>query len=139
MISPPPRSPAEPSAGSRAATVLVVEDVVLVRMLICDYLRDAGFTIVEVTSGDEALAVLATPLQIDVVFADIYMPNSSIDGIELARWIQANKPAVKVVLTSGVADLKDKAREVTSGGALIDKPYDRGQVVRRLREVLGLS
>ncbi len=139
MINPLPRSPAEPSAGSIEATVLVVEDVVLVRMLICEYLRDAGFSVIEATSGDEAMVVLATILHIDVVFADVYMPNSTIDGIELARWILANKPRVKVVLTSGVADLKDQARQVTVGGALIEKPYDRAHVVKRLREVLGFG
>src|SRR5215204_2858636 len=102
---------AVPSSGSsEMATVLVVEDVVLVRMLICEYLRDAGFTVIEAISGDEAIAILGTTLAIDVVFADVYMPNSSIDGIEVARWIRSNKPDVKVVLTSGVANMADTAK-----------------------------
>jgi CheY-like chemotaxis protein len=121
------------------ATVLVVEDVVLVRMLICEYLRDAGFTVIEAISGDEAIAILGTSLAIDVVFADVYMPNSSIDGIEVARWIRSNKPDVKVVLTSGVANMADTAKELTSDGALIEKPYERAMVVQRLRKVLGLD
>jgi two-component system, response regulator PdtaR len=139
MNDPLRRSVTEVSSGKRAANVLVVEDVVLVRMLICEYLRDAGFTIVEATSGDEAMAILDTSLEIDAVFADLYMPNSSIDGIGLAQWIRANKPDVKVVLTSGVADMADKARQVAPEGALIDKPYNRAQVLQRLREVLGLE
>ena len=121
------------------ATVLVVEDVVLVRMLICEYLRGAGFTVIEAISGDEAIAILGTALRIDVVFADVYMPNSSIDGLGLARWIRSNKPGVKVVLTSGVANMADTAQDLTSDSALIEKPYDRALVAQRLREVLGLD
>ena len=121
------------------ATVLVVEDVVLVRMLICEYLRDAGFTVIEATSGDEAIAILGSPLAIDVVFADVYMPNSSIDGIGLGRWIRSNKPDVKVVLTSGVSNTADTPEELTFDSPLIEKPYERAAVVQRLREVLHLG
>lgn len=139
MNNPLCRSATQSSSGNRAANVLVVEDVVLVRMLISEYLRDAGLTVVEATSGDEALAILGTSLEIDAVFADLYMPNSSIDGIGLAQWIRANKPDVKVLLTSGVADMADKARQVAPDGALIEKPYNRAQVLMRLREVLGMD
>lgn len=133
-------TPAEPSSGKlEMPTVLVVEDVVLVRMLICEYLRDAGFTVIEAVSGDEAIAILGTTLAIDVVFADVYMPNSSIDGIEVARWIRSNKPDMKVVLTSGVANMADTAKDLTSDSSLIEKPYDRAVVVQRLRKVLGLD
>ena len=139
MSKPVIRSPAEPSADSEKATVLVVEDVVLVRMLICEYLRDAGFTVIEAISGDEAITILGTPMKVDVVFADVYMPNSSVDGLGLARWIRSNKPDVKVVLTSGVANMADTAQELTSDSPLIEKPYERAVVVRRLRAVLGLD
>ncbi len=134
------RTPAEPSSGkAEMATVLVVEDVVLVRMLICEYLRDAGFTVIEAISGDEAIAILGTPLPIDVVFADVYMPNGSIDGIGVAQWIRSNRQDVKVVLTSGVANMADTAKELTSDSSLIEKPYDRAAVAQRLRKVLGLD
>lgn len=137
MSRPVFRSPAEPSAdSSERANVLVVEDVVLVRMLICAYLRDAGFTVVEAASGDEAIAILGT-LEIDVVFADVYMPNGSIDGLALARWVRVNKPEVKVVLTSGIANMAETAQGLTTDSALIEKPYDRAAVAQRLREVLG--
>jgi CheY-like chemotaxis protein len=121
------------------ATVLVVEDVVLVRMLICEYLRDAGFTVIEAISGDEAIAILGTTLAIDAVFADVVMPNSSIDGIGLARWIRSNKPDVKVVLTSGVTNVADTPKELTSDSPLIEKPYQRAAVAQRIREVLRLD
>jgi hypothetical protein len=41
-------------------TVLVVEDEVLIRMATADYLRGCGYRVVEVGSGDEAVAVVAT-------------------------------------------------------------------------------
>jgi CheY-like chemotaxis protein len=44
-------------SGERA--ILVVEDEVLIRILICDALRDAGARVVEAENADEALAYLA--------------------------------------------------------------------------------
>jgi CheY-like chemotaxis protein len=139
MVKPLPCSADGPLSDHGVATVLVVEDVVLVRMLICEYLREAGFNVIEATSGDEALVILGSPMHVDVVFADLYMPNSVVDGIGLARWIRTNKPAVKLVLTSGMADMADRAQDVAPDGGLIEKPYDRRQVAKRLREVLGLG
>jgi CheY-like chemotaxis protein len=139
MIRPTFRSPADPAAGTNSSpTVLVVEDVVLVRMLICDYLRNDGFTVVEAASGDDAIEMLKASLGVDAVFADVYMPNSSIDGFGVAEWVRRNKPDIKVVLTSGV-DNGDRAAELGHHGALMAKPYDRAGVARRLRQVLGLD
>ncbi len=39
-------------------TILVVDDEVLIRMPIAEYLRDCGYRVVEAANGDEAIAVL---------------------------------------------------------------------------------
>ena len=51
----------EPSRDEQqtSSTILVVEDEVLVRMMIADELRNAGYTVLEASSADEALEVLA--------------------------------------------------------------------------------
>ena len=52
--------------------VLVVEDDVLIRMPIAQYLRDCGYRVIEAANGDEALAVLLhEETNVDVVFSDI--------------------------------------------------------------------
>ena len=54
------------------ATVLVVEDDILVRMPIAAYLRHCGYRVIEAASSGEALTVLGQlDLTIDVVLADV--------------------------------------------------------------------
>ena len=72
--------------------ILVVEDDVLVRMPIAQYLRDCGYKVVEAVNADEAIAVLLhQETVVDVVFSDIEMPGS-IDGFGLAKWIRELVP-----------------------------------------------
>src|SRR5690349_22079991 len=71
--------------GAPVPTVLVVEDDVLLRLATADHLRDAGLSVAEAATGEEAQAVLDA-VAIDLVFTDINM-GDGIDGIALARWV----------------------------------------------------
>src|SRR5438874_384004 len=70
-------------------TILVVEDEVLVRMLIADQLRNAGYSVIEAADADEALALLAHTFNVNVVLSDVQMPGS-LDGAGLARIVRSN-------------------------------------------------
>ena len=83
-------------------TILVVEDEVLVRMPIAQYLRDCGYKVIEASNADEAMQVLLhqeTP--VDVVFSDIEMPGT-VDGFGLANWIREHRPGLNVLLAGTV-------------------------------------
>ncbi|HKF99193.1 MAG TPA: response regulator, partial [Xanthobacteraceae bacterium] len=82
------------------ATVLVVDDEVLLRLSIADRLRDEGFSVIEAANADEAIGVLQTTIPVHVVLTDVTMPGRT-DGIGLARFIEAHGPDTKVILTSG--------------------------------------
>jgi CheY-like chemotaxis protein len=60
--------------ASDIRTVLVVEDEVLVRLIIAEELRSAGFQVIEAANADEALAVLANIRDVSLIFSDIRMP-----------------------------------------------------------------
>ena len=116
-------------------TVLVVEDEVLIRLVIADYLRDCGYKVHEAVSGEEAIAILQAPeVSIDVVFSDVEMPGS-MDGFALARWVRANKPGMEVILTSGIERSADIAATLCEAGPLMKKPYSSQDVVDRLRQL----
>ena len=128
--------PAVTGAGgtSEAASVgriLLVEDDVLIRAAAAQYLRGAGFEVLEAVSVEQALEVLrATPIQ--VVFTDVKLPGPQ-DGLDLTRIVQSDFPKSKVLLTSGVV----KADEVTLEGiTLMRKPYFLFEVERHLRTLL---
>jgi CheY-like chemotaxis protein len=58
----------------RTARILVVEDEVLVRALIAEELRLAGFSVIEADRADDALTYIKAGEQVDLVFSDIRRP-----------------------------------------------------------------
>jgi CheY-like chemotaxis protein len=126
----------KPASGTAPATILVVEDEVLVRLVIAEYLRECGYKVHEAANADEALAVLQSPdVSIDLVFSDVLMPGD-MDGFGLARWVRDNKPDVRVVLTSSVDRSAEIAGTLCEAGPMLDKPYEPLHVVHRIRQLL---
>lgn len=133
-------SPAEnPVAeGQRAMgpKVLIVEDEVLSRLAMAEYLRECGFEVIEAASGVEAQQLVLGGLSVDLVFSDITMPGG-VDGIDLALWLMVHCESTKVILTSGLPDALEKAQSACNQVlAFVPKPYDHSDVARRIREVL---
>ena len=119
----------------KASTVLVVEDEVLIRMTVADYLRECGMHVLEAANADEAMRVLEAEVEGDVVFSDVQMPGS-MDGFGLARWIREHHPRIRVLLTSGLSRTHAVARDLCEESPFVPKPYDHGQLLERLRELL---
>jgi CheY-like chemotaxis protein len=125
-----------PQPGAPLQTILVVEDEVLVRLVIANYLRECGYTVYEAVNASEAIAMLQAPeISVDVVFSDVQMPGE-MDGFGLARWVRANKPGVQVILTSGVERSADIAATLCEAGPLLEKPYPPQGVVDRIRQLV---
>ena len=124
-----------PQSDTPQQTVLVVEDEVLVRLVIADYLRECGYRVHEAVNAAEALAMLQAPeVSIDIVVSDVQMPGD-MDGFGLARWIRGNKPGVQVILTSGVERSADIAATLCEAGPLLEKPYSSQGVVDRIKQL----
>src|SRR5882672_8098467 len=66
------------SSGKQLPTILVVDDVVLARMVAASQLRHHGFTVIEVSSADEAMRILEAPVKVDLVFAHVNLEGSSL-------------------------------------------------------------
>jgi CheY-like chemotaxis protein len=118
-------------------TILVVEDEVLIRLVVAEYLRECGYTVHEAAHADEARAVLDTPdVGIDLVFTDVHMPAGSIDGFGLARWVREHHPDVQVILTSGAARSAEIAGELCERGPMLAKPYEPATALDRIKQLL---
>ncbi len=130
VVSTRPRNAALPG---NPQTILFVEDEVLIRLVIAEYLRDCGYKVHEAAHADEAVLVLQSPdVTIDIVFSDVSMPGS-MDGFGLARWIRANRPEIQVVLTSGIDRSAEVAGMLCEAGPLLAKPYEPQGVVDRIK------
>jgi CheY-like chemotaxis protein len=120
------------SAGVTRPIVLVVDDDFLIRMNAAGMIEDAGFEVIEATNADEAIAILEARLDIRVVFTDIQMPGS-MDGLKLAAAIRGRWPPIKIVATSGVADVR--ADDLPEGSVFLPKPYTFDIIRKTLREL----
>jgi CheY-like chemotaxis protein len=111
--------------GARAAVVLMVEDQALIRYAIAELLREAGYTVVETASGEEAIAMCKSDLSIDIVFTDIQLIGSA-SGWDVAECVRADRPNVSVLYTSGKSI--DHGRCIP-GSRFLAKPYQYHDVV----------
>jgi CheY-like chemotaxis protein len=116
-------------------TVLVVEDEMMVRMPIAEYLRDCGYNVLEAGDASEAIAAMDAPDHVSLVFSDVRMPGT-MDGFGLAEWLQSHHPEVRVLLTSGFYGGRKLPPGPTSGGRFIEKPYSQTQVAQRIADLL---
>ena len=116
-----------------AQTILVVEDEALVRLDIADYLEGCGYAVLEASDASEAMSLILTRSDIDVVFTDVRMPGS-MNGIALAQWIIENRREIAVIITSGDT-AKDAAMKSLCGAHVFSKPYVPAQVDAKIREI----
>jgi CheY-like chemotaxis protein len=124
----------EPAPLPGRKTILVVEDDVFIRMAIAQDLTDAGFHVIQATSGVEALRLLGSSVQVDLVSTDIHMPGG-IDGIELARRLPGLRPGLKVIFLSSDAGF---GRSAGLGDLWIDKPYRPSDLIGSINHLLGM-
>jgi CheY-like chemotaxis protein len=124
------------SAMERAPAVLLVEDEVLIRLALSDYLQECGFTVFDVGSAPEAVSVLeANTFLVDVVLTDVRMPGE-MDGFGLARWIRSNRPGLPVLITTGDKGKAEAAKDLCEKNPIIEKPHDLNLVVARIRAAI---
>jgi two-component system, response regulator PdtaR len=120
--------------GDHRSVVLIVEDDFLVRWAAAEYLRDAGYGVIEAAAVTEAIVVLSCDKHVDIVFSDVNLPGE-FTGHTLACWLGKYHPELPMLMTSG----DPSASGLISIGAtrsFLGKPYALAEVDRRLKEML---
>jgi PAS domain S-box-containing protein len=120
---------------ARHETILVVEDNDSVRSFTTDTLREFGFNVIEAADASEALKILDRNRSVDLLFTDIGLPG--LNGRELAATVQRRYPKVRLLFTSGYAQMPSP----TSSDALMEipllsKPFTRLQLCDRIVQTL---
>src|SRR5262245_4232440 len=101
-----------PDPRDRTPAILIVEDEVLIRLVLSDYLQECGFKVFEAGNAAEATEILeANRTAIDLVFTDVHLPGD-MSGFGLSQWVRVNRPGTPVVLTSGDGKKAEAAREL---------------------------
>ena len=118
----------------RALTVLVVDDEPVVCTLASDLLRHAGFRTFEAFNARQAIDLLEQGTHVDLVFSDVQMPE--MDGFELQRRIRQHRPGIKVLLASGVENVKAASGHMGAPRWLVFKPYNMADLEQRIHDLL---
>jgi PAS domain S-box-containing protein len=131
--------PADALAETGREAVLVAEDDPFVRSYAVTCLSGLGYKVIEAVDGREALNKLTDGTHADVLFTDVVMPGG-INGWELAERARKLRPGLKVLLTSGYAleTLAERGR-LPHGAVILNKPYRKAELAKRLREALATS
>ncbi|MBI2925659.1 MAG: response regulator [Verrucomicrobia bacterium] len=137
LIRPLAPTPAPFPPGGRAERILLVEDEGPVRELAKLILERAGFQVLEATSGTEAIAVWTEEGgRVDLLFTDMVMPDG-MSGRELAERLRVEKPALKVVYTSGYTmETLAPDSALPKGTPFLGKPYDPQMLIHTIRKCL---
>jgi two-component system cell cycle sensor histidine kinase/response regulator CckA len=119
-------------------TILVAEDQPDLRWMICQFLQDRGYSVLEAKDGGDAVA-LAEQYKgtIDVLLTDVVMPH--LRGSEVARRLSASRPDMRVIFMSGYTEGEFGAGSGEGHGAettLLQKPFELDSLSLKIREVL---
>jgi signal transduction histidine kinase len=127
-------TPETPQGGQ--GTILVVEDDPLVRSYVVSQIQSLGYATMAAANGQEALAVLQGPEEIDLLFTDVIMPGA-MNGRDLSIEALKLRPALKVLFTSGYTENAiDRDGKLDPDVLLLAKPYSRADLARMIRLAL---
>lgn len=113
--------------------VLVVEDEVVVRNVVCLILQREGHTVLSASNGLEALEVARRYKgRIDLLVSDVQMPE--LDGLALVEQILPERPQLRVLLMSG--KMPEELPEELKDIPILRKPFRSTEFLARVREEL---
>ncbi len=116
-------------------TILVVEDEPELREYLDDLLTAEGYRVLTAQDGEKAISLFLSHDNIDLVLSDIGLPK--IGGIDLMESVRTMKPNTSVILASGYLDESERRKMAQKGvDSFIQKPYKRGELLKRIRSAL---
>jgi DNA-binding NtrC family response regulator len=115
------------------ANVLLVDDEIEFVETFSERLVMRNLEISKAFSGEEALQVLETNKNIEIVILDVKMPG--MDGIETLAQIKAKFPLVEVIMLSGHTDVESAIDGMKRGAFdYLMKPCDMDQIIAKVTE-----
>jgi putative two-component system response regulator len=128
-----------PDLVSSNHTILIVDDLKTNRMVLRDFLKPAGFHVVEATNGEEALErVQESPP--DLILLDIVMPK--LDGFQVCRRLKENPVTalIPVVFMTALDKTEDHVKGLEAGADdFLSKPFNRALLSARLTSLLKMK
>jgi PAS domain S-box-containing protein len=122
-------------------TILVVDDEKEIIEIAVNHLTELGYRTITANNGRHALEALKRKDKVDLLFTDVIMPGGT-DGFQLACRARQEHPELKILLTSGFAEMGEKSKNQNDPliaklkGDLLSKPYDKKELAENVRRIL---
>jgi putative nucleotidyltransferase with HDIG domain len=115
--------------------ILVVDDEETIREIVCSMLGGAHFQTRQAANGVEALAILESGDEFDLVLSDLMM--AEMDGIALLERAKERYPDMPVVMVTTVHDISVALQAIRNGAYdYLPKPFEREQLLATVRRAL---
>ena|SRR5690348_9780906 len=112
-----------------SAEILIVDDEADIRALVAGILEDEGYATRTARNSDDALAAIATRRP-NLVFLDIWLQGSRLDGLQLLDGIKHEHPELPVVMISGHGNVETAVAAIKQGAYdFIEKPFKADRLV----------
>ena len=112
-----------------AHDILIVDDEADIRDLVAGILEDEGFTTRTARDSDEALAEVSNRRP-HMVFLDIWLQGSKLDGLQLLEKIKQVSPDMPVVMISGHGNIETAVAAIKRGAYdFIEKPFKADRLI----------
>jgi CheY-like chemotaxis protein len=130
-----PHAPPRPAAAVESASILLIEDDAALRRLLARSLERVGHRVRDAADSAGALAILDADPTIDLLITDAVLPGQS--GPNLARQIEADRPALRVLFISGYSDdVILRLGLLNDQEAFLQKPFGPRTFVHKVQQVL---
>ena len=119
--------------------VFIVDDNMVNRKLLAAILKKEGYSLLEAEDGEQAVEMTFREMP-DLILLDIMMPKK--DGYEVCAELKNDSRTanIPIIFLSAKSQIEDKIKGLDLGGAdYVTKPFDRGEVLARVRVQLKIS
>lgn len=104
--------------------ILVVDDESDIRRLISDILTDEGYNILQAANGDQAISVIHSECPPHLVLLDVWLNDSTYDGLQLLDIILKRFPDIPIIMISGHSTIETAVAALKRGAVdFIEKPF----------------
>jgi CheY-like chemotaxis protein len=116
--------------------ILVVEDDLRGRYLVCEVLRTEGYQVVEASDGAEALEIVLTE-RVNLVITDLVMPK--LNGFEFLEQLHSISPQMPVIFITGYLSVVRGKTLTQDVAEIIRKPFEFEALRSAVKRALTLS